>query len=370
MVGPGEWVQDADGQWTWLVEDGSKWRQNSTGDWYELPNTPGVASGPPHPGPPPEGLAGVGAGTAQVGLGLGGSTTLGMGSGLQSGFAGAGIRATPVPYQVPPESIPQIESSGYDDHAVVGSLPPLPNAHVDHLGVDLAQHPDYVHQEVPFRKEINPLAIWSLFLGLICFFYIGSVFSIILGLEARHQIKHHHSTQRGSVLAYLGIVFSVAWLCTIPILIGVGISIYHGATTTYQDTKTKGVVNAAFTGVNDIFKADHNYAQVQAAQIPNIPLVHFSTTCGTADVCMVTGTGFNYTFVELCQVSGAGRAWMIAATSLGAPWYGEASKACPVLGDPGSAAGQPTQVGSWHQGGFPPVTLDFSILGNPIHLKL
>ncbi len=356
----GEWITDQDGQWTWVKVDGSRWRQDSAQQWYELDGNaqPGPSQNhadlqvdsivqPPHPGPPPRALTNP--------------------STLATGFAGAGIEGSSTDFSnvsgaYAQDHIHQFEFPG-EDHT-------LAHGHEhDHEG---ALHHGILHEENEgeFRKEINPLAIWSAFLGFLCFFYVGSVFAIILGLEARHQIKHHHSTQRGSVVAYIGIVTAIIWLCTIPVLIGIGINFYHGARTTYQDTKTKEVLNAAYTGINDIFKANKDYGSINSTNLPSIPLVHFQSTCGTSGICMVTGNGFGYSYVEMCQVSGSGHAWMIASTSMESPWYGETSKSCPTLGDPGSASGQPTQLGSWHQGGFPPVTLDFSILGNPIHLKL
>ncbi|HUY86303.1 MAG TPA: DUF4190 domain-containing protein [Acidimicrobiales bacterium] len=382
-VGQGEWFTDSDGQWTWRQPDGTRWRVGSQGDWHQLEM---AIPEPPHPGPPP-GLL-----TDQLPSGIlpGNIPPPGFaGAGIQGaavpppGFAGAGIHSGMLPGTVPgsanlspsPELIhaqAQLSHPGEMNHGsgnLVGHSEDSGGLHEGNefyhgdTGTHFDGNPDV-------RKEINPLAIWALFLGFLCLFYVGSIFAIVLGLEARHQIKHHRHSQRGTILAELGIFFAILWLCTIPILVIVGIDVYHGARTTVQDTKTKEVLNAALTGINDVEHVNHNYASINPSTLPNIPLVRFTPTCGTSGICMATGNGPGYSYMEMCQVSGSHHAWIIVQTSADSAWYGETSSQCPALGDPGSAAGQPLQSASWRQGGFPPVTLDITAFGHHFHWKL
>jgi hypothetical protein len=61
----------------------------------------------------------------------------------------------------------------------------------------------------PQAVTMNPFAIASFILGLTWVFWLGSVLAIIFGFVAVSQIDSSRGTQRGRVLAIVGIVLGV-----------------------------------------------------------------------------------------------------------------------------------------------------------------
>ena len=63
----------------------------------------------------------------------------------------------------------------------------------------------------------NRLAMASLFLGLVGFCGIGSVFAVVLGLMARREIDDGGGVQPGRAMATVGIVFGAIQLAVIAV---------------------------------------------------------------------------------------------------------------------------------------------------------
>ncbi len=379
-AGQGEWFADADGQWTWRQPDGSCWRQGPDGGWQEF-----AGAAPPHHVTPTFGFQALGADEGHS-----------VHAAHPSPVSQIATDSPPHPGPAPvfesghlPGGSPQVQVGvlpGDSPQTHAGVLPgDSPQVHAGVLpggdpGADLlhgdeahaGHHPDHRMEAPRIKKETSAMAVWALVLAILNLCFVGVVIGIILGFEALHHIKHSHGSLRGKTPAILAILAGVGWLVTIPtVLIPAGINGYHSVRTTASDAAAKGELNAVLDGVNGIFKVSHTFSGITPSSIPvNLPLVHLSATCSAGNICMNSGSGLGYTFVQMCKTTGSHHAWMISQTSESPAWYGEASGGCPSLGDPGSGSNQPAQPGEWRQGGFPAATFDMVLLGHHIHWKL
>jgi hypothetical protein len=307
------------------------------------PVLPDQASSPPHPGPPP----------------------------VEIGETAAHRVNVPPPPTAPVQSPLSVQTG--DPSPYSGSAIP----HVSGMAQSAVDHHGAMAQvAVPLERQTSAMAVWALVLGILpplC--YVNNVIAVILGLEARHHVKHSHGALRGKTPAILAVVFGILWLATIPIVVSLAISngknIYNGLRTSAEDSAAKTTLNAAKGAINTIFESNHqNYALIPVGSLPQLPLVHFSTSCSTKTICYANGTGDGFSYFQMCEETGVGHAWIVSLTSGGPAWYGEAQGACPALGNPGSDGGQPVEAATWRQGGFPPVTLDVTLFGHRYHWKL
>jgi hypothetical protein len=76
--------------------------------------------------------------------------------------------------------------------------------------VNAASDPASPAQLVVPVRETNGLAVASLVLGVLWLFGIGSALALIYGYRARREIKNSEGSQKGSVLATVGIV--LGWI--------------------------------------------------------------------------------------------------------------------------------------------------------------
>jgi hypothetical protein len=65
----------------------------------------------------------------------------------------------------------------------------------------------------------NGLAIASMVLGIICFYWITSILAVIFGHIALSQIKRSNGTQTGRGMAIAGLVLGYIWLALLVVII-------------------------------------------------------------------------------------------------------------------------------------------------------
>jgi hypothetical protein len=82
--------------------------------------------------------------------------------------------------------------------------------------------PQAVYQQVIVQSKTNGLAIAALVLGIMWFYWVGSVLAVIFGHVALSQINKSNGTQQGRGMAIAGLVLGWVGVAILAIILIAG----------------------------------------------------------------------------------------------------------------------------------------------------
>ena len=116
----------------------------------------------------------------------------------------------------------QPPAPGYPPPGYPAAAPPAPPAAAPYPPPAPGYAPQAVYQQVIVQSKTNGLAIAALVLGIMWFYWVGSVLAVIFGHVALSQINKSNGTQQGRGMAIAGLVLGWVGVAILAIVLIAG----------------------------------------------------------------------------------------------------------------------------------------------------